>query len=125
MEYPEVNVTKCVLMGGRSPQLGERLTHRADGVCHRVRLDGVVMGGNASITVSLGKDLENWDGIVELSKEGVNAVLETEFLPEKPMCLRCFGAFISNVSLDLFLHKAEISAERVSLRSWHSHQGIV
>jgi hypothetical protein len=69
--------------------------------------------------------LEDWDKIVAFTEEWVNVVLKKKLLSEDPMRLRCFDAFISNASLDLFLHNAEISAERVSLRSWHIFQGIV
>jgi hypothetical protein len=48
----------------RGPQLSVRLAHRTEGVYHRVRLDGVVQGGELPITIPLAKDLEKWDGII-------------------------------------------------------------
>jgi hypothetical protein len=121
----EVNVAIGIIADVRGPQLGEYLTHRADGVCHCVISDGFLVGGNASGAVPLSKNLDYWDGAIALTEERINIVLEAKLFPEDPMNIRCFGAFISNASLDIFLDKAEISAERVSLRSWHSCQGIV
>jgi hypothetical protein len=67
-------------------------------------------GGNSSIAVPLGKDLEDRDGVVASAHEGVDVVLQTELFPPSPMSVRCFGTFSSDTKSDLFINNAEISA---------------
>jgi hypothetical protein len=55
MVDPKVNVAKGILVDVRGPQSCERLTHRVDGICHRVRSEGIMEGVNASIPILLGK----------------------------------------------------------------------
>jgi hypothetical protein len=111
---PEVYLAKGILADVIGPQLGERLAHRTDGVLHCSRADRVVVGGATAVTVTLGKDLDDWDGVIIVLEKGVNVVLKVKGFPESPLCRRRF-----------FFENAKIKAESVSLQSGNTLQGIV
>jgi hypothetical protein len=54
----------------RAPHSGARLAHGMEGILHRVRLDGIVQGGESPIAIPLSKDLDNWDGSSQVCKYG-------------------------------------------------------
>jgi hypothetical protein len=74
----------------------------------------LLRGGDSSIAVPLGEDLEDRDGVVASAHEGIDVVLQTELFPPSPMSVRCFGTFSSDAKSDLFIDNAEISAGRVN-----------
>jgi hypothetical protein len=105
--------------------LGERLAHRMDGVLRCSRADRVVLGGATAVAVTLGKDLDDWDGVITVLDKGVNVVIKAKGFPESPMGLRRFGTFISDAQSGIFLDKAKIKAESVLIQSGNIYQGIV
>jgi hypothetical protein len=121
----EVYLTKGTLAEVCGPQLGERLAHRTDGILHCSRADRFVLGGATAIAVTVGKYLDDEDGVIIVSDKGVNVVLKAKGVPERPMCLRCFDTLISDALSGLFLDKANIKAESVLLWSGNICQGIV
>ena len=73
--------------------------------------DGVVMEGNASILVLLGKNLEVGDRILKGTEKQVDPHVEAEGCPHISMCILCFGIFSGDPMSDCFLNKAEVSME--------------
>jgi hypothetical protein len=69
--------------------------------------------------------LDDGDGVVAVLEERVDVVRQAELFPTAPMRIRCAGTFSSDPKTGLFLDKAKISAESVSLRRWHILQGMV
>jgi hypothetical protein len=119
-----IDFTEGILADVRGPQLGERLTHHADGVLNCFRADGFMLGGGLTITVALGKYLDDGAEVVTVLYKWINVKLEVEYFPERPMRIHCFGAFSIDTQSGLFLYKAEVKAESVSFWSGNIHQGI-
>jgi hypothetical protein len=71
----EVNTTLVVFLWVRGAQSGVRLAHRAEGVFHRVRLDGVVQGSESAVAIAFSKDLNNWDWILPSLEVWVHIVV--------------------------------------------------
>jgi hypothetical protein len=71
----------------RGPQSGEALAHRTEGVLHCARANWLAAGGCATVTVALGEDLENEDGVGDIGKGFIGAESMTEGTPAEP----CFA----------------------------------
>jgi hypothetical protein len=110
-------------LGSAPPQSGKRLAHCTDAVFHCARFDGVVAGGQTSVSVSFTKDLDHGDRIVPRGKLRVGMVGHAELFPSIPMLFHGFGTLCCNSGLDALVNKAEVSAQRICLRSGHSCQG--
>jgi len=111
---------KSVILG---PHTGHRLADGTKGVLHCASSDGVSVFGKASITVADGKDKEVLDGVHDMSEEGVDGVFQTKVLPDIPGVVSGSGSLRNDTGSTRFLRKAEISAECISGRRWHSRQG--
>jgi hypothetical protein len=111
---PEVDSAEGFLADVRGPQLGERLSHRADGVFHCTISDGSMEGSLTAAAISLGEDLNGRDWVRTVFEEWVNVVREAKLFPAAPMRIHRSGAFSSDAKAVLLLDKAEISAESVS-----------
>jgi hypothetical protein len=121
----KVDLAEDILADVRGHQLGERLAHCTDGILHCSRADRVVLGSAVIISIALSKDQDDGEGVIEVLDKRVNFVLETNGLPESPMCVRCFGAFSSDTQSGILLDKAEVKAEIVSFWSGSILQGII
>ena len=111
--------------GVRGPQNGERLTNRAEDVTNVLSCDDVAAGGNFSISISLGKDLEVGDRILNVCQERVQVALGTKLEPDDPMGILALGVVRIDCKSHGVRRKAEISAEFICDERWHICQGLV
>ena len=65
------------------PQPGIRLSHRAEGILHRARADGVPAGSDGAVAEALGEDLEERDRVMG-EVIGGNAKVGAELDPQLP-----------------------------------------
>jgi hypothetical protein len=98
------------------PQSGVRLTHCAEAILQCSSFDGLVAGGQASISIPFSKDLEHGDGISPGLKVGVNIVGQAECFPSRPMLVHGVGTLFCNSGLDALVNKADIRAQFIGLR---------
>jgi hypothetical protein len=68
-------------------------------------------GGNATVSISLGKDVEERDWIGVVAEERVNGVFEAKRSPDLPMLGLFLGVLFANAIVDGFLYKAKVSLE--------------
>jgi hypothetical protein len=106
----KVNGAKGVVLDIRGPQLGERLSHRTDGVFHFSRSDGFLQGSLSAISIPLYRYLDDGRRVFTVLDERINGARQAELFPTSPMYIRCSGMFISDPNSGLFLDKAKISA---------------
>ena len=71
----KIDFSEGVEAGIVGPQLGKPLAHRAEDVRNCRRSDAFTAGGNSSITISVGKNLEVGDRIFEVAEVGINVDL--------------------------------------------------
>ena len=62
--------------------MGKTLAHGTEGVLHHSRPHRVVVGSKAAIAVALGKELEEEEGVINISEGGVGAQAEAEGGPD-------------------------------------------
>ena len=65
----------------RDTQSGKALAHCTESILHCVRLDWLLVGGETAITVALGKDLEDEDGVINIGEGVIGAKGSTEGVP--------------------------------------------
>jgi hypothetical protein len=113
----KVYIPRCIFPDIRGPQSGERLTDRAQGVFHRARSDGVLTGRKLAVAIYLTEYLEERDRIFPPPHEGVDTELQAEHIPSRPMVFHCFGSLSGDSGSDAVINSADISEQRVCLRS--------
>ena len=77
-------------------------------------------GSDPSIAVSCTKDLEDWDGVVDLIEPWVRVDGLAIVHPPLPMVIGGCGTSRNDSGTDRFLNSAEVSAERICGRRWQS-----
>lgn len=103
-------------------QAGHRLTDFAYGTLHCSRSDGLTAGGNTTIAISLGEDVDERDWVLDIFQKGVQVELFAIIDPYVPGVVRRIGTFSASEISAGFPDKQEVSAERIARREWHSFQ---
>jgi hypothetical protein len=107
------------------PQSGLRLTHCAEGVFHRARLDGAVQGSESAVSIAFFEDLDNWDWFFPRLEVWVHIVVQSDFSPASLMLVHGIGPLGGNARSDAFVNNADISTECIGFASGQSCQGQV
>ena len=68
----EVILASRVVADVFGPHAGELLAHCAEGVLHCSSSYGVIVGCESTVAVSLAEDLQDGDGVAEISDEGID-----------------------------------------------------
>lgn len=71
---PEIYATVRIFPWVRGPHFGARLADHTEGVLHCTSFDGVLEGGQPSVSVFFAKDLEDGHWVLPPSQVGVNIV---------------------------------------------------
>lgn len=87
----EVNIADAVFANVFGPHAGERLTHCTHGVFHCAILYGLFAGGGTAISITCAPDLEERDGVLDSTEEGVKVIVGTKCCPAGPMVINCCG----------------------------------
>ena len=120
----EVDVAVGVETGVRGPHAGVFLRDGTDDVLHSARLDGSTAGGQATVAVALGKELEDKDGVRGADEVGVDVKGVTEGNPMLPGALVGSGALSRDPRSYGFLNKEHIRAEFITGRRWQRRQEV-
>ena len=89
---PKVYLASRCDAGVRGPHRGKRLANAAYGIFHGSRADLSTTGGNSAAAVSVHKDLEKWDWILDVLKGRVQSEGSAEGCPEVPVTKGCIGS---------------------------------
>jgi hypothetical protein len=116
----EVNGAEGILADIPGPQAGKNLADQAEGVFHCASSGGPAAGGNAAISVSLGKDLEDRDRVSKVLEAGVDAQGGGKIHPGGPMVVGGRGTARNDAGSDRVLYKADVNAEFIGGRRWQS-----
>jgi hypothetical protein len=82
---PEVGVAEVVVSGVFGPHAGEDLGHGAKVLLHGPLANRPTVGGKVAGADLVGKELEQWDGILDAGKGGVEAESRAENAPLSPV----------------------------------------
>ena len=120
----EVYLSNRRLAGVAGPQSGQRLAHRAENILHGARLDLSTTGGQAAISVSDGKNLEDGDRILEIEEIWRQVEAVAVGAPDVPICILFDAAGRNNSGLDGCLDSTQVRAESISGRRWCKVQDL-
>ena len=105
------------------PQPGHRLANVTERLLHGARADAERAFRESAIAVSLGEDLEERDGVVDLLEERRDAQLGAEMFPNFPSPVLGRLALRNNGGARRCLRKAEVRAKFISGGRGQSCQG--
>ena len=71
--------------------MGKALAHCMEGILHCARADRFLVGGDAAITIPLGKELDEEDGVIDIHEGIISAKGLAESLPDSPCVIMCEG----------------------------------
>ena len=121
----EVYLSHGVETGVLGPHSRERLSNAAYGTFHGAAADRSAAGINEAAPVSEGKDLQEGDGVGDVTKGRRDGKRVTEMGPEGPMGCSGGGGGSHNALLDIEVCSAEIAEETVLRDGWNSCHGCV